>query len=60
MTKQDPHKLCKACQEFDYVMNRRDGVCLDVLVCCDHEDDCDEDLMKRAENREHRSDELNS
>lgn len=36
MTKQDPDKLCKACEEFDYAMNRRDGASLDVLVLCDH------------------------
>lgn len=28
--------ICEECQEFDYVMNHKDGVSLDVVVVCDH------------------------
>ncbi len=39
MTKQNPDILCKSCEEFDYVMNRKDGVSSDVFVVCE----CDEE-----------------
>lgn len=30
------NKLCKECQKFDYIMNRKDGVSFDVFVICEH------------------------
>lgn len=30
--------LCKGCLEFDYRLNRKNGICLDIMVLCDHED----------------------
>ena len=39
MTKKNPDHLCKSCSEFDYAMNRRDGVSMDMLVVCDHDED---------------------
>ena len=40
MTKQSPEILCKSCQEFDYIMNRKDGISMDVFVLCE----CDGEL----------------
>lgn len=39
MTKKDPDKLCKSCWEFDYAMNRNDGVSFDMYVRCDHDEE---------------------
>lgn len=41
MTKQDPDKLCESCKEFDYIMNRKDGISFDMYVVCEH-DECQE------------------
>lgn len=38
MTKQHPDRLCRTCYEFDYNMNRKDGVSADMLVVCDHDE----------------------
>lgn len=38
MTKKNPDKLCKECEEFDYIMNRKDGVSMDVYVVCEHDE----------------------
>ncbi len=38
MTKQNPDILCHSCKEFDYAMNRQNGVSLDIWVVCE----CDE------------------
>ena len=46
MTRQDPDKLCPACLKFDYDMNRRDGICPDILVSCIHDEEEDEDISK--------------
>ena len=42
MTKKHPERLCKECENFDYVMNRKDGISFDVLVVCDHDEDVNE------------------
>jgi cupin superfamily acireductone dioxygenase involved in methionine salvage len=46
MTKENPDKLCASCKEFDFIMNRKDGVCSDILVICDHEEDKKEEIKK--------------
>jgi len=42
MTAKDPTILCPACMQFDYDMNRQDGISMDVLVVCDHDVPTDE------------------
>jgi Zn ribbon nucleic-acid-binding protein len=48
MTKQNPGILCKACSEFDYNMNRKDGISFDVYVRCEHEDDNNVEIKKQG------------
>lgn len=38
MTKQNPDILCHRCQEFDYIMNRKGTVSMDVFVICECDD----------------------
>jgi hypothetical protein len=35
MTKQNPDRLCKECSKFDYDMNRRGGISMDMFVVCE-------------------------
>ena len=37
MTKLNPNMLCKECSKFDYDMNRRGGISMDVFVVCECE-----------------------
>lgn len=47
MTKQNPDKLCPSCQQFDYIMNRKDGSSCDIFVVCECEE---KNLNDRAKN----------
>ena len=29
--------LCESCLEFDYEMNKKNSISLDILIVCDHE-----------------------
>ena len=35
MTKKNPDILCRECAKFDYDMNRKGGVSMDVFVVCE-------------------------
>lgn len=47
MTNEDPDILCYSCAVFDYLINRKNIVCPDILFLCHHHYEWTEEEKKK-------------